>query len=84
MIVADLIRALEDCDPNAIVLIPRDTALTDATEWASDMLHVSCEHFITGPAAAHGAVRLVGFPVGVMVGATATATASVTEADEAD
>lgn len=67
MIVSDLIRALERCDPNAVVLIPRDGDLTDATEWVSDVLPVPSERFSSGPAAAHGAVRLMGFPSATMV-----------------
>jgi hypothetical protein len=74
MIVSDLIRALKGCDPDAVVLIPRDVDLTDAAEWVSDVVSVPSERFSSGPAAAHGAVRLVGFPAAttVVVGSIVT------------
>ncbi|PVM82946.1 hypothetical protein [Caulobacter endophyticus] len=71
MIVADLIRLLKTCDPNAIVLIPRDGGPGDATERVAEAASIPAERFAGGPAATHGALRLLGLPA--TVGAEITA-----------
>ena len=63
MTVADLIAALRDCDPQAIVLIPTAPAAGEASEPVIDVTRLEAEHFSSGPAAQHGAVRLAGFPL---------------------
>lgn len=67
MIVADLMRLLEACDPDAVVLIPRDGCLDDPAEVLTDVVPVSPSVFATGPAAIHGAVRLAGITATVIV-----------------
>jgi len=60
--VADLIAALGDCDPQAIVLIPAASAPGQASEPVVDVTRVEGGQFSSGPAARCGAVRLTGFP----------------------
>lgn len=67
MIVADLIRLLQDCDPNAIVLIPPDAGLGDGAEMLADVVPVPAARFSSGPGATSGGVRLSGFPATMMV-----------------
>lgn len=73
MIVADLIRLLEACDPNALVLIPRDGRLDDPTDVLVDAIPIAASAFNTGPAATHGAVRLAGITTATVFIATGLA-----------
>jgi hypothetical protein len=67
MIVADLIRLLSDFDPDAIVLIPRDTGLGHGTEMLADVVPVPAACFSGGPAATSEGVRLSGLPAAAML-----------------
>ena len=67
MTVADLIVALEKCDPRSIVLIPAAPALSEASEPVMDLTCVEAGRFTSGPAAQYGAVRLSGFPLLLMI-----------------
>ncbi len=67
MIVADLIRLLETCDPQAVVLIPGDAGLGGHAEMLADVIPVPASVFAGGPAAAHGAVRLAGITAATVV-----------------
>jgi hypothetical protein len=73
MTVADLITALGDCDPQAIVLIPAASAVGQASEPVIDVTRVEADHFDGGPAAQRGAVRLTGFPFLLMVSSSGAA-----------
>ncbi len=66
MTVADLIAALGDCDPQAIVLIPAAPAAGQASEPVIDVTRVEADPFSSGSAAQRGAVRLSGFPLMLM------------------
>jgi hypothetical protein len=63
MTVAELIAALEDCDPQAIVLIPTAPDVGEWSEPVADVTAVDPNRFSHGPGALHGAVRLSGFPL---------------------
>jgi hypothetical protein len=67
MTVAELIAALERCDPGAIVLIPAAPALGEASEPVMDLTCVEAGRLSSGRAAQYGAVRLSGFPFLLMV-----------------
>lgn len=73
MTVAELIRVLQGCDPQAVVLIPRDADLGAASEIVADVAHLPASAFVTGPAASSGAVRLGGITVATMIIATGLA-----------
>jgi len=68
MIVADLIRLLQDCHPQAVVLIPADPSMGQACEPVSDVAAIAASRFAGGPAAEGGVVRLSGFPIALLVG----------------
>jgi len=68
MIVADLIRLLQDCDPQAVVVIPADPSMGQACEPVSDVAAIAASRFTGGPAAQAGVVRLSGFPIALLVG----------------
>jgi hypothetical protein len=57
MRVADLITALQGCDPEAIVLIPAVSGPSEASEPVVDVTRLDT-----------GAIRLTGFPLMFMVG----------------
>lgn len=69
MRVADLITALQGCDPEAIVLIPAASGLSEASEPVVDVTRLDPEAFRGAGAggARCGAVRLTGFPLMFMV-----------------
>lgn len=68
MIVADLIRLLQDCHPQAVVLIPVDPSMGKAVEPVSEVAAIAASRFADGPAAETGVVRLSGFPIALLVG----------------
>jgi hypothetical protein len=73
MIVADLIRLLQNCDPNAIVLIPPDAGLGDGAEMLDDVIPVPAARFPSGPGATSGGVRLSGFTATMIIVAAGAA-----------
>lgn len=68
MIVADLIRLLQDCHPQAVVLIPADPSMGQACEPVSDVAAIAASRLGDGRAAEAGVVRLSGFPIALLVG----------------
>lgn len=67
MIVAELIRLLQDCHPQAVVLIPADPSMGQACEPLADVAKIDAAQFSHGPAAKGGVVRLSGFPIALLV-----------------
>lgn len=63
MIVAELIRLLERCDPQAVVLIPGDQGPAANCEPVVEVLCAVSDRFSRGPAAERGAIRLSSFPL---------------------
>ncbi|WP_454718902.1 hypothetical protein [Caulobacter segnis] len=68
MIVADLIRLLQNSHPQAVVLIPVDPSMGRACEPVSEVEAIAASRFAGGPAAETGVVRLSGFPIALLVG----------------
>lgn len=67
MTVAELIHLLEACDPDAVVLIPRDADLDASSEIVADVVALPASAFATGRTAVHGAVRLGGITTATMI-----------------
>ena len=67
MIVADLIKLLQDCHPRAVVLIPADPSMGQACEPVSDVAALASKGF-AGRSNEAGVVRLSGFPISLLVG----------------
>jgi hypothetical protein len=63
MRVVDLITALQGCDPEAIVLIPAVSGLSEASEPVVDVTQLDASAFSSNAAARCGAIRLTGFPL---------------------
>jgi hypothetical protein len=68
MRVAELVRLLQACDPDAVVVIPRDRGITHDTETVCDVARIAASHFSVGPAAIFGVVQLSSFPAVVLLG----------------
>lgn len=67
MIVAELIKLLQDCHPQAVVMIPSDPSMGQACEPLADVARINAGQFADGPAAQAGVVRLSSFPVALLV-----------------
>lgn len=67
MTVAQLIKLLQDCHPQAVVLIPADPSMGRACEPLADVARIDASQFANGPAAQAGVVRLSSFPVALLV-----------------
>lgn len=67
MIVAELIKLLQECHPQAVVLIPADPSMGQACEKLADVARIDAGQFPDGPAAQGGVVRLSSFPVDLLI-----------------